>query len=934
MNNNSSEKLEQKTEFGDIKLREIEEEMESSYLDYAMSVIVSRALPDVRDGLKPVHRRILYAMNEMDLTHKAKFRKSAAVVGTVLARFHPHGDVAVYDSLVRMAQNFAMRYPLILGQGNFGSIDNDPPAAQRYTECKMAKISQEILADIEKNTVNFIDNYDRTLKEPQVLPTKLPNLLINGAMGIAVGMATNIPPHNLVEVCEAAIFLVDHPDCTIEDLNKFILGPDFPTGATIYDIEGIKDAYSQGKGKIVMRAKAEIIEDKGGLFKIIVSEIPYQVNKASLVAHVADLVKDKKIIGIVDIRDESDKEGIRIVIDLKKDAFPKKILNQLYQYTQMQETFHINMLALVDGIKPQVLNLKNILIEYLKHRQSVIYKRTNFDLERAKNRVHILEGLRLALKQIDAVIKTIKLSENREAAKIKLEKRYELSEAQANAILDMRLSTLAHLEREKIEIEYKKLKKLIEKLSKILKSPQKILKIIKDELEELKRNYPSERKTKIYKKKIEGFEKEDLIPNRKVIITITRGNYIKRLPITTYKTQKRGGKGVIGITTKEQDLVEHLLVANNHDDILFFTNSGKVFSCKAYEIILGSRRSKGQAIVNLLQISPDDLITGVVNIAKVNSEKYLLMATQKGQIKKCHISNFKKIRKSGLVAIKLKPGDFLKWVKPTTGEDHVILVTELGQAIKFSEKDIRPMGRSATGVRGIKLRPTDSVVGMDAVTHKRLLKDFKKETEVSEVADSARKSVSADLMVVTQFGYGKKTPLKNYPIQARGGIGLRTTRITEKTGPIIQIKTSEDEKADLIIISERGKVIRTAVKNVKKLGRATSGVRLMRLNKDDSVASVTLLEKDLPEKKEAKKPSAKKTKKISKKKKLSEAKSAAGGKKAKEVSVQKRVAKKPAVKAPKPTFQKKTITTERPRKVDEPNYWGTDKTLWKKKKIE
>ncbi len=926
--NENSNNLIQKTAFGEIKLINIEQEMEDSYLDYAMSVIVSRALPDVRDGLKPVHRRILYAMHEMGLTYQARYRKSAAVVGEVLAKYHPHGDLAVYDSLARMTQDFAIRYPLILGQGNFGSVDGDQPAAMRYTECKMEKISQEMLLDIEKNTVNFIPSYDDTRKEPTVLPAKLPNLLINGTMGIAVGMATNIPPHNLEEVTDAVIFLIDHSDCTVEDLNKFILGPDFPTGAIIYDVDGIRDAYTQGKGKVLMRAKAEIVEDKRGSFQIIVSEIPYQVNKASLVTKIADLVKDKKIKGISDIRDESDKDGIRIVIDLKKDTYPKKILNQLYQYTQMQETFHINMLALVDGLKPQVLNLKDILQEYLKHRQTVIYKKTQFDLEKAKHRIHILKGLKLALKQIDSIINTIKQSQNREDAQTKLEKKFKLTEIQTTAILDMRLSTLSKLEGEKIEIEYKKLEKLIDKLSKILKDPKKILVIIKKELEELKKNYSSERKTKIYKKKIEGFEKEDLIPNQKVIITITRGNYIKRLPITTYRTQKRGGKGVLGITTKEEDLVEHLLIANNHDDILFFTDSGKVFTTKAYEIMLGSRRSKGQAIVNLLQISPDDFITGVLNLSKTASVKHLIMATEKGQIKKCRIANFGKIRKSGLIAIKLRQGDFLKWVRPTTGEDHIILVSKLGQAIKFAEKNVRPMGRSARGIRGIRLRPKDLVVGMNVVSQKRLIKDLAKDDEVLETEDEGRKSISADLMVITENGYGKKTALRNYPIQARGGIGLRTARVREKTGPIVQTKITENEDADIIIISKKGKVIRTSVKNVKRLGRATSGVRLMKLNQADSVASVTLVEKELEEKKVLRQDQDKKKKPT----KPMKAKKRTAKKKAAKKPVPKKPVKKPEPK--KPAFQKKTIITERPRKTNEPNYWGKDKTLWKKRKIE
>jgi len=977
MNNNNQENLEEKTEQGKIRPRRIEEEMENSYLDYAMSVIVSRALPDVRDGLKPVHRRALFAMHEMGLTFQSKFRKSAAVVGEVLAKYHPHGDVAVYDSVVRMAQNFASRYPLISGQGNFGSLDGDPPAAMRYTECKMSKIASQMLEDISKDTVDYIDNYDRSRKEPKVLPAKLPNLLINGAIGIAVGMATNIPPHNLVEVCQAIIYLVDHPDCKVDDLTNFILGPDFPTGAAIFDINEIKNAYTQGKGKVVMRAKAKILGQKKGLFEIVVSEIPFQVNKATLVTQIADLVRNKKITGVSDVRDESDKDGIRIVVDLKKDAFPKKILNQLYQYTQMQEAFHINMLALVDGIKPQVLNLKDILAEYLKHRKNVIYRRTQFDLNQAEKRVHILEGLRLALKQINEIIKTIKASKTRDDAQQKLEKKYQFTAIQANAILDMKLSTLAHLEREKIEQEYKNLVKLIEKLKDILENPPKILAIIKKELTELKTKFDSPRRTKIYQQKIENFEKEDLIPNRRVIITLTKGNYIKRLPITTYKSQHRGGKGVMGMITKEEDLVDQLLITNNHDDLLFFTSSGRVFSCKAYEIALSSRRSKGQAIVNLLQIAPNDLITGVINIAKMDSAQYLLMATQLGQVKKCRISDFGKIRKSGLIAIKLRKNDLLKWVQPATGEDQVIIVTKLGQAIKFLEKNIRPMGRSASGVRGIKLHPNDSVVGMDVVSFKRLVKDFA-DPELNQIKDSSRKSISADLLIVNELGSGKKTPLKNYPIQARGGIGLRTSRVTAKTGPIIQMEIVEGEKSDLIIISKKGQVIRTPIKNVKRLKRATSGVRLMRLNAGDSVASLTVLEKRIKDE-DQEKTTKKKTqiKPIKKSQKVKKSKKKipkiVKGKKSKKSgessgSVKKLVAKKltnrkvkkkiivkkgkggkltknpdekikrePTARTiPKTSssFEKKPIMVNKPQvKTDEPNYWGSDNTVWKKKKI-
>jgi DNA gyrase subunit A len=897
-------------------------------------------------------------MNELGLTSSAKYRKSAAVVGEVLAKYHPHGDVAVYDSLVRMAQDFAMRYPLVKGQGNFGSLDGDEPAAMRYTEAKMAKISSEMLSDIDKETVSWTDNYDATRLEPNVLPAKIPNLLINGAVGIAVGMATNIPPHNLVEVCDAIIYLIKNPDCTIDDLTEFVKGPDFPTGATIFDTDEIKNAYVQGKGKVVMRANAEIIENKKGFFKIIISEIPFQVNKATLVTQMADLVKNKKVSGISDIRDESDKDGIRVVIELKRDSYPKKILNQLYQYTQMQESFHMNMLALVDGIKPQVLNLKDILSEYIKHRQSVIYKRTQFELTRAKNRSHILEGLLLALANIDEVIRTIKKADSRDDASKKLQTKFKLSELQANAVLDMKLSTLAHLEREKIEKEYAELQKLIKALTLILENPKMILDIITDELEELKKNYPSPRRTKIIHKKIEQFGKEDLIPNKKVIVTLTEANYIKRLPIGTYKTQHRGGKGVMGMMTKETDLVDHLLVVNNHDNLLFFTNSGKVFNLKAYDIQMGSRRWKGQAIVNLMQIDPSDKITGVINIGNINNGKYLIMATEKGQIKKTAINAYSKIRKSGLIAIRLKNNDLLKWVTVTTGEDQIIIVTKNGQAIKFLERNVRPMGRGASGVRGIKLRPNDLVVGMGVVSQKKMIENVSEDIP-DEVRANARKSFASDLIIITGLGYGKKTPLKNYPIQSRGGIGLRTARVNDKTGPVIEMKIVDNEKSDIIMISQKGQVIRTAVKNVKRLGRATSGVRLMRLNKNDSVASVTLLDKAEPtdEEKSAKEKSDKaksekskiqKPKKIeSKKKKIISKKSV---KKIVKKNIRKpekiKVKKKPIfvvrkkIEEPKPVFKKKNIAPQEKnipkpsaRSSSEPNYWGKDNTLWKKKKI-
>ena len=821
------EAQETKTDHGTVKTRMIENEMEESYLDYAMSVIVARALPDVRDGLKPVHRKILYAMNEMGLSSGAKFRKSATVVGEVMGKFHPHGDTAIYDTLARMAQDFSMRYMLIHGQGNFGSIDGDMPAAMRYTECKMKKITEEMLADIDKETVDFMDNFDASRKEPVVLPSKVPNLLINGAMGIAVGMATDIPPHNLGEVCDATIALIENPKATIEDLLIHIKGPDFPTGGEIYGIEEIKNAYSTGKGRIVMRSVCEIEEGKRNAFRIRVSEIPYRVNKATLIEKIAQLAKDKKVVGITDIRDESDKDGIRVIIELKKDAYPQKILNQLYKFTQLQETFHANMLALVDGIKPQVLNLKTFLEEFIKHRQVVVFKRTEFELRQARARLHVLEGLKIALDNIDAVIETIKKSANRSDAEKNLINKFKLSKIQANAILDMRLSALAKLERDRIEKEYKELLELIKKLDAILADPKKILKIIKDELIYIKEKFADPRRTKLYKRAIDDISQEDLIPNERVLINLTKGNYIKRIPISTYRSQARGGKGVIGITTKEEDRVVQMLSANNHDNVLFFTNLGRVFMNKAYDIMQGSRQAKGQAIVNLLQIGKDEKVTSMVNITENEHNKYLLMATTNGVIKKSALKDFKNVRKSGLIAIKLK-NDYLNWVKPTTGDDQVMIVTNNGQAIRFRETDIRAMGRSASGVRGIRLRPNDSVVSME-VLYKSIL-------------DS--KSVTTDLLVVTEKGMGKRSMISNYHIQMRGGIGLRTARITEKTGSIVEARVIQNQESDLLIISEKGQVIRMPMKDVRVLGRSTSGVRVMRLNSGDKVASISVIEKE------------------------------------------------------------------------------------------
>lgn len=805
----------------------IEKEAQDSYLDYAMSVIIARALPDVRDGLKPVHRRILYAMWDLGLKPGAKFRKSATVVGEVLGKYHPHGDVAVYDSMVRMAQDFAMRYPLVWGQGNFGSMDGDAAAAMRYTEAKLAHISEEMLADIDKETVNFILNYDGTQKEPQVLPAKIPNLLLNGTMGIAVGMATNIPPHNLSEICDGINHLIEHPNCDVEELLQFIKGPDFPTGGIIYDINTIKQTYATGKGSIVMRAKTDIVEDKAGHFKIIVSEIPFQINKAALLEKIATLVKDKKIDGIRDLRDESNKDGVRIVIELKKDSYPKKILNQLFDMTPLQDSFHVNMLALVDGIQPKVLNLKMILEYYLAHRKEVVRRRCEFDLARAKERAHILKGLKIAVDNIDAVIKLIKKSKDREEAKINLIKKFKLTEVQAVAILEMKLQQLANLERLKIEQELKEKLALIKELESILSSPKKILGIIKKETEEIKDKYGDERRTQIVAHAVKEFAVEDLIPDEATIIVVTADGYIKRLSPGMFKTQGRGGKGVIGLTTKEEDTVEHLLSTTTHSDILFFTTRGRVFQLKAYDVPAASRTSKGQAIVNFLQLAPEEKISAILSVKELGEGdfKYLVMVTSAGIIKKVNIGDFANVRRSGLIAIKLKDGDRLEWVKPSSGKDEIVLVTAQGQSIRFKEIKIRPMGRNASGVRGIRLKGKDEVIGMDVIDPALVAKNL------------------LDLLIVTENGFGKRTNLKNYKVQGRGGLGIKTAKVTPKTGKIIsaQVASSKDER-DLIVISKYGQVIRLPFGSISVLGRATQGVRLMRFKeRDDAAASVTFV---------------------------------------------------------------------------------------------
>jgi len=813
------------TEYGTVENQSISEEMSSCYLDYAMSVIVSRALPDVRDGMKPVHRRILYAMWDIGLKPSAKFRKSATVVGEVLGKYHPHGDTAVYDSMVRMAQDFSMRYPLVRGQGNFGSMDGDSAAAMRYTEAKLAAITEELLFDIEKDTVDFIPNYDGSQKEPRVLPAKLPNLLLNGGMGIAVGMSTNIPPHNLKELIGAINLLIDNPDSTVEDLMEFVKGPDFPTGGIIYDKKDILNAYATGKGGIVCRGRADIKEDKSGNFQIIISEIPFQVNKATLVEKIADLVKDKKLEGVKNLRDESDKDGVRVVLDLKKDSYPKKILNSLYKNTSLQTTFHVNMLALIDGIQPKVLTLKMVLEEYIKHRQEVVRRRTEFELNKAKDRAHILEGLMIALKNIDEVIKVIKASKDKEVAKISLMKKFKLSERQAIAILEMRLQNLANLERIKIEDELKEKLKLIKELESILASKTKIKNIIKDEINELNDKFGDDRRTQVIAHGVKNFNVEDLIPNEETMVMMTRDGYIKRIDPDTFKVQARGGKGVIGLTTKEEDSVDFMFITQTHNDILFFTTKGRVFQLKAHEIPQASRTAKGTPIVNFLQLIGGEKITSTLPLDKIANYSYLFFATEQGLVKKVQLNAFSNVRRSGLIAIKIKNDDRLIWCKPTSGSDHISLVTANGQAIRFTEKEVRDMGRNAAGVRGIKLKAKDIVVGMGIIK-----------------TDKEKKR-SYQILTIMNKGYGKRTDLSLYKVQGRGGSGIRTAKVTDKTGKISNafvINRENMEGKDLIIISDKGQVIRLPYKSINELGRDTQGVRIMRFkDENDCVSSVT-----------------------------------------------------------------------------------------------
>ncbi len=859
-------------DIGKIQQAEITSELSQSYMDYAMSVIVARALPDIKDGLKPVHRRILYAMQQMGLHYSTSTVKSAKVVGEVLGKFHPHGDMAVYDAMVRLAQDFSIRYPLVFGQGNFGSVDGDPAAALRYTEVKLAAISEHMLMDIEKETVDFTDNFDATIKEPVFLPALLPNLLLMGSEGIAVGMATKIPTHNLTESIDAALLTIEkgkaihekeaqekeadfyikkinlvasgaearmteeelrpqaasfESEVALEELMKVIPGPDFPTGGAIYDASSLTEVYASGRGRIVVRGIATIEEGAKGKSQIIITELPYQVNKARLVAKIADLVKEKKIVGISDLRDESDKDGMRVVIELKRDAKPKSVLNNIFKHTQLQTTFPANFVALVDGV-PQTVNLKLILVEYVKHRQKVVIRRTIFELTAAKKRAHILEGLKIALDNLDEVIKTIRGSRTQEDAKKNLMEKFGLSEIQSVAILDMQLRRLAALEREKIENEYNEIMKLIDRLTAILKDPSKVLEVIVSELTDLKDKFGDARRTKIYKQKIGEFSEEDLIPKEDTLVTITKTGYIKRVPRTTFRSQNRGGKGVLGMATKEEDEIDHIISATTHDNLLFFTNKGRVFGAKAWEIPESSRQAKGQALVNIINLEAEER---VLSILPVNGEaSHLIMATQKGTIKKTKFAEFSNLRASGLIAIKLDKGDSLVSVHATSGKDFVLLLTWKGKSIKFPEENVRPMGRSATGVRGVSMDAGDKLIGMEVFPQKE------------EVITDGRRKVFRDILTISERGLGKRTPVKFFPTQKRGGKGVKATAVTPKTGNLASATMITEEVDQIVLNSKKGQVIRLPIKDIPQLGRATQGVILMRFtDKDEMIASITTL---------------------------------------------------------------------------------------------
>lgn len=810
---------------GTILPQNITDEMRRAYLDYAMSVIVSRALPDVRDGMKPVHRRILYAMWMLGLRANAKFRKSATIVGEVLGKYHPHGDQSVYDSMVRMAQDFSYRYPLVHGQGNFGSMDGDSAAAYRYTEAKLSSIAEQMLTDIEKKTVDFRPNYDGSHDEPSVLPARLPNLLVNGMLGIAVGMATNIPPHNVKEVCAAVLALIEDPEISLEGLLEHVPGPDFPTGGIVYGANDLKAAYGTGRGGVVVRAKAEIIEGKKDTQTIVVTEVPYMVNKAALLEKIADLVREKKLDGIRDLRDESNKEGVRVVIELKKDAYPRKVLNQLYQMTPLQTTFHYNVLALVDGIQPRILNLKQVLEEHVKHRKEVVRRRTQFDLDKIKDRLHILEGLKIALENIDEVVSVIKKSKDKDEARENLMKKFKMTERQAVAILEMRLSQLANLERLKIEQEFDEKMAIMRELESILASEKKLMGVVKKEAEEVMAQYGDERRTKIVKSGVKEFSMEDLIPDVQTIVLMTKDGYIKRIAPDAFSQQHRGGKGVMGLTTKEEDSVESVYSTSTHQDMMFFTSRGRVFKLKAYEIPEASRTAKGQAIVNFLNLGPGEKVTTVLSgDLKKDKAKFIVMVTNRGTIKKTEIVDFDNVRSSGIIAIKLNDGDNLKWVRTSTGKDEIALVTANGMSIRFGEDDVRAMGRVAAGVRGVKLKGEDEVIGMDVITPE----------------DLAEKK---QLLIVMENGYGKRTPIDEYTLQGRGGMGIKTAQVTAKTGKLVTgTLMSKKDTRDLLAVSVAGQVIRTPATSVSELGRATQGVKVMRFKTaDDKVATATLV---------------------------------------------------------------------------------------------
>ncbi len=861
-----------KNNIGTVIDVDIVPEMEKSYLDYAMSVIVQRALPDVRDGLKPVHRRILYAMDQMGLGPGGRFTKSAKVVGEVLGKYHPHGDMAVYGSLVRLAQNFSLRYPLINGQGNFGSIDGDPPAAMRYTEVKMSKIAPEMIIDIDKETVNMNDNFDTTLKEPEILPARIPNLLLNGADGIAVGMATRIPPHNLKELCDGLDYILSQATlekietpleiqplkrslttqeivlqpvkdlerlsfniettATIEELSKYVTGPDFPTAGEIYGKSGILEMYNTGRGKFILRGKTSIEETKTGKVRIIITEIPYQVNKSEMIQKIAQLVSDKKILGISDLRDESDRHGIRVVVEIKKNGKPKAVLNKLFKYTSLQSSYSANLLALVNGI-PQTLNLRQILVLFLRHREVIVRRRSIYDLKTAYMRNHLLEGFRKALDIIDEVIKTIRGTKVDEDPKGKLMEKFGFTDLQAQAILDMQLRRLSGLERQKIDEEYKLIQETIKNLTEIITLPEKMISVLKNENKEISEKYSDLRKTKIYVKNLENFSDEDLIPNEATLITLTRGGYIKRVALETYRTQNRGGKGVVGMTTKSEDEVENMLFVDTHDDLLIFTNKGRCFRIKVWDINESSRQSKGQAVINLINIIQGETVQAVLPISKGNTAKYVLLATKKGIIKKTAIEKFKNVRQSGLAAIKLDSHDELIWAKLTSGNDQIFLTTHGGKCIRFNETDSRPMGRHTRGVRGINLKENDYLVGIGIVPQ-----------SISAIKEEkTNKNFFRHLLVITENGIGKRSDVYLYPLQKRGGVGVKVANLSEKSGNLAATAVVTENDDQVLFVSRKAVTIKLPLKNIPKLSRNTKGVILMRLNADDRVCSMTVLPK-------------------------------------------------------------------------------------------